>query len=144
MAYDDLKEFNGQKYMGMPVGGRHRWNYPNGVWTEEKVAPDKWMFTFRSMKRRDKPAPENSGAPVDTRYRWYILADQRVRKIDKDTYETVMKGFKFKIAHKRPYWQKWSSEYPGNASYRERMIAILEDTLERLRDGRLASANIDE
>ncbi len=28
MAYDDVKEFNGRKYMGMPVGGRHVWSYP--------------------------------------------------------------------------------------------------------------------
>lgn len=134
MAYDDLKEFNGKKYMGMPIGGKHTWNYPNGIWKEEKVAPDKWVFTFKSIKRRRREAPVNSGVPISTQYHWYILADQRARKVDKDTYETTMEGVKYKIAHKRPYWRKWSSEYPNNVSDKERIIAILEDTLKRLKD----------
>ena len=137
MVYDDLKEYNGQKYMGMTVGGKHKWNYPSGVWTEEKVAPDKWVFTFTSTKCRNEPAPESSGAPVDTQYRWCILAVQRSRKLDKDTYETVMEGLKFKIAHKKPYWRKWSSEYPDNPSDKQRITAILEDMLERVKEGGL-------
>lgn len=134
MAYDDLKEFNGQKYMGMPIGGRHAWEYPNGTWKEKKVGPDKWVFTFKSMKQRRKEAPVNSGAQINTQYHWYILADQRVKKVDKDTYETVMEGVKHKLSHKRPYWRKWSSEYQNNISDRERIIAILEDMLKRLKD----------
>lgn len=134
MAYNDLKEFNGRKYMGMPIGGRHTWNYPNGMWKEEKVAPDKWVFTFKSVKQREKAAPMNSGAPINTQYHWYILADQRARKIDKDSYETMMEGVKYKVAHKRPYWRKWSSEYPGNVSDRDKIITILEDALRELRN----------
>lgn len=133
MAYDDLKEFHGQKYSGMPVGGTHIWNYVNGVWKEKKIAPDRWMFRFESIKRRKEKAPLNSGAPIDTQYHWYILADQLARKVDKDTYETTMDGVKFKIAHKRPYWRKWSSEYPNNISDRDRIIAILEDILEQMK-----------
>lgn len=134
MAYDDLKEFNGHKYMGMRVGGKHTWNYPNGTWKEEKVTPDTWTFTFKSMKRRNIAAPVNSGVPIDTQYRWYILADQLVRKVDKDTYETIMEGIKYKISHKRPHWRKWSSEYPNNISDKERIVAILEGMMERLKN----------
>jgi hypothetical protein len=137
MAYDDLKEFNGRRYMGMPIGGNHVWNYPNGTWKEEKVDPDSWVFTFKSMKRRRKEAPMNSGAPLNTEYHWYILADQRVRKVDKDTYETVMEGVKHKLSHKRPYWHKWSSEYQNNKSDRDRIIAILEEMLKWLKDDNL-------
>lgn len=132
MAYNDMKEFNGKKYSGMRVGGRHAWNYPNGTWKEEKVAPDKWVFTFSSTKRRKMTAPKDSGAPKDTQFHWYILADQRVRKIDKDTYETTMVGVKYKVAHKRPHWRKWSCEYPDNVSDKERRIAILRHTLKEL------------
>ncbi len=134
VAYDDLKEFGGRKYMGMPVGGQHSWIYPNGLWRERKVAPDKWEFTFASLKKREHAAPEGSGAPLDTQYHWYLLAHQRVRKIDEDTYETLMSGVKYKLAHKRPHWRKWSSEYPDQMSERERVMAILEETLVRLRD----------
>ncbi|UCE39284.1 MAG: hypothetical protein JSW00_08715 [Thermoplasmata archaeon] len=132
MTYDDLKEFKGRKYMGMPIGGRHVWNYPNGVWKEEKVDPEAWIFEFQSIKQRSKSAPENSGVPINTQYHWYILADQRVRKIDKDTYETVMEGVKHKLSHKRPHWRKWSSEYLNNISDRDRIMAILKDMLLRL------------
>lgn len=138
MSYNDLKEFNGRKYMGMPVGGRHTWNYPNGVWKEEKVNPDAWVFEFQSIKQRSKKAPENSGAPINTQYHWYIIADQRVRKIDKDTYETLMEGIKHKISHKRPHWRKWSSEYKNNISDRDRITTILEDMLRRFKDDKRA------
>jgi hypothetical protein len=132
MAYNDLKEFNGKRYMGMKIGGRHVWIYPNGTWKEEKVDPDSWVFTFQSFKERKVPAPENSGAPVNTEYHWYILADQRVKKIDKDTYGTLMEGVKHKISHKRPHWRKWSSQYTDNISDKDRIIAILKEMLERI------------
>jgi hypothetical protein len=45
-----------------------------------------------------------------------------------------MVGLKFKVAHKRPYWRKWSSEYPENESDKERIISILEGVLVRLRN----------
>ncbi len=134
MGYDDLKQFEGETYAGMTVGGEHTWLYPNGLWRETKVAPDRWEFTFRSIKERERSAPAGSGVPVGTEYHWYILADQRVRKIDADSYTTFMSGVKYKLAHKRPHWRKWSSEYPEQPSETEKLIDVLEETLARLRE----------
>lgn len=134
MAYDDVKEFDGQKYTGMAVGGEHTWIYPNGIWKERKVAPDQWEFTFSSIKERERNAPVGSGVPPNTQYHWYILAHQRVRKIDQDSYSTFMDGVKHKVAHKRPHWRKWSDQLPRRPSEREKTIAILEDALAQLRE----------
>lgn len=134
MAYDDIKEFNGQKYTGMRVGGEHAWIYPNGLWRERKVAPDRWEFIFSSIKERERKAPVGSGAPPDTQYHWYILAHQRVRKIDSDTYRTFMQGVKHKLAHRRPNWHRWSNQYPQQPSEREKITAILEAALTQLRE----------
>ncbi len=134
MSYNDLKQYHGRRYMGMPVGGKHVWIYPNGTWKEEKVEPDCWVFSFESVKQRKREAPEDSGAAKDTLYHWYILADQSVRKIDKDSYETLMEGVKYKLSHKRPYWRKWSSQYQGNVPERERVMEILEDMQNRLEE----------
>ena len=57
-----------------------------------------------------------------------------MRKIDADSYTTFMSGVKYKIAHKRPHWRKWSSEYPEQTSEAEKLIAVLEETLARLRE----------
>ena len=133
MSYDDLKQHAGRLYSGMAIGGRHSWEYPNGHWDERKVAPDRWEFTFSSVKKRTRGAPEGSGAPPGTQFHWYLLAHQRVRKLDQDAYETFMQGVKYKLAHKRPHWKMWNTEYPGNRSERELLIGILEDTLQRLR-----------
>ena len=133
MSFDDLKEFNGQSHSGMAVGGSHSWRYTDAIWREQKVAPDRWEFTFKSKKRRGQAAPPGSGVPPDTLYHWYLLAHQRVRKIDEDTYATFMSGLKYKIAHKRPYWRRWSCEYPDQASERDRVIEVLEDALNRVR-----------
>jgi hypothetical protein len=133
MGYDDVKEHDGQRYSGMPVGGTHEWRYPDGRWEEEKKGPDRWSFSFSSKKRRRDPAPEGSGADPGTKYHWYILGHQRVQKIDKDSYQTLMQGLKYKLAHKRPYWKRWSSEYPDQRSRGERLEAILEAALARAR-----------
>jgi hypothetical protein len=133
VTYDDLKVFNGQRYTGMRVGGQHTWIYPNGLWRERKVAPDEWEFTFSSIKMREQSAPPGSGALLNTQYHWYILAHQVVRKIDGDSYSTMMSGAKFKLAHKRPHWRLWSSEYPGQESEEERIKVILESTLAKLK-----------
>lgn len=133
MSYDDLKEHDGERYSGMRIGGEHDWSYPEGRWVERKVDPDRWRFTFSSEKRRRDPAPPGSGAGIDTRYHWYILAHQRVRKLDKDTYATLMEGTKVKLAHKRPHWRRWSSGYEDQPSKRAKLIEILERELARLR-----------
>ena len=133
MAYDDLKEFEGEEYSGMYVGGQHTWRYTDAVWREQKVAPDAWEFSLTSVKKRDRPAPPGSGAAVFTEYHWYLLAHQWARKIDADSYTTFMSGMKYKVAHKRPHWRAWSSEYPGNESEDIRISEILEAALDRIR-----------
>jgi len=135
VAYDDLKEFRGQVYTGMPIGGTHVWEYPHGVWQERKVAPDRWVFSFLSEKKRARRAPEGSGALPGTQYHWFILAHQRVRKVDENTYETVMEGVKYKVAHRRPHWRGWSTEYPDQEPEREILIRILEEQLAELKRG---------
>lgn len=135
MAFNDLKTFGKKTYAGMAVGGTHTWEYPHGIWQERKVAPDRWTFSFTSEKKREYAAPLGSGALPGTQYHWFILAHQRVKKLDKDTYATVMEGVKYKLAHRRPYWKKWSTEYPDQEPERDILIRILEDQLRELKGG---------
>lgn len=140
MAFDDVKTYRGRVYSGMAIGGTHVWDYPQGVWQEKKVDPDRWVFSFRSDKKRVRKAPEGSGAFPGTQYHWFILSHQWVRKVDQDTYETVMEGVKYKIAHKRPYWRRWSTDYPDNEPEREILIRILEQYLKELKKGTAGQA----
>lgn len=133
MSYDDVKAYDGRSYTGMRVGGRHDWEYPDGRWEETKLSPDHWAFTFRSRKVRRRVAPEGSGAPVGTKYHWFLLAHQRVRKVDANTYETFMEGSKFKVAHRGANAGRWSSEYPQAMPARERIAEILETTARAMR-----------
>jgi len=87
MTYDDLKEFDGETYAGMEVGGRHTWRYTDAVWRERKVSPDAWEFVLTSTKRRDRPAPEVSGVPLDT-----LLKDSRLSDRDVDELGDQIKG----------------------------------------------------
>lgn len=136
MSYDDLKEFDGEGYSGMAVGGRHLWHYTDALWREEKVAPDAWEFTLTSVKRRDRPAPPGSGAAVFSEYHWYVVAHQWARKIDADSYSTFMSGMKYKVAHKRPHWRAWSTDYPGSTGEGARVSEILEAELARVKESR--------
>jgi hypothetical protein len=135
MAYDDLKAHEGRVYTGMAVGGRHVWEYNGGLWDERKAAPDRWDFTFSCVKRRTRGAPEGSGVPAGTQYHWYILAHQRVRKLDADAYDTFMEGRKFKVAHRRPHWRAWSSEYPDSEPEGAVIARALEAELASVRAG---------
>ncbi|NHI92617.1 MAG: hypothetical protein EAX96_08945 [Candidatus Lokiarchaeota archaeon] len=131
--YDALKEFDGKTYSGMKVGGKHSWTYDNGTWNEIKLAPDRWKFEFISKKIRKHLAPQNSGAPSNTEYHWYILSHQKVIKVDANTYQTVMQGSKYKIGHKRPNWKFWSYNY-YNESPEDKIIAILEEMICELKE----------
>lgn len=133
MAYDDVKTHEGRRYSGMRVGGRHDWDYDAGRWQETKLAPDEWDVAFRATKRRRWAAPPGSGAPPGTMFHWLVVGHQRVRKVDANTYETFLEGAKWKLAHRKPGWRKWSSEYRGQPTARAKMIAVLDATLERLR-----------
>ena len=135
--YDKLKDYNGQIYTGMKIGGMHKWHYNNGKWFETKITPSQWTFNFQSVKTRFLSAPMNSGAKLNTKYHWYIIADQIASKLNANSYLTNMKGIKFKIGHKRPNWKKFSYQYPEQESYKERVIKILETALVRLRNERM-------
>jgi len=131
--YNSLKKYNNKLYTGMRVGLSHQWSYTDGKWFEIKQEPDKWNFKFDSLKTRIHNAPTNTGASINTKFHWYIIADQIATKIDDNSYMTSMKGIKFKIGHKRPYWKTFSYNYPEQLSYKERVIKILEDILLELK-----------
>ena len=128
-SYDRFKEFEGKRYTGMKVGRRHKWRYEPGEWSEQKVTPDKWKFEYAVVKRRAGKAPEGSGAPVGTAYRWYILANQIVTKQDANSYTTEMAGLKYKLAHKRAGKESWSASEPAQ---RRRLVEILRELIAEL------------
>jgi hypothetical protein len=119
----------------MKVGRRHRWKYDAGDWTEKKVTPDKWEFEYSVVKRRAGKAPEGSGAPVGTAYRWYILANQVVTKIDANSYTTEMAGLKYKLAHRRADRDTWSA---SDNAQRKRLVQLLKELIAELERPRQA------
>ncbi|MHA1294009.1 MAG: hypothetical protein ACTSQJ_15260 [Promethearchaeota archaeon] len=131
--FDSLKKYKNKIYTGMTVGNSHFWNYEKGKWFETKKAPDRWSFKFKCLKTRVNPAPFNTGASLQTKFHWYIIADQIATKLDANSYMTVMNGVKFKIGHKRPHWKTFSYNYPEQLSYKERVINILERILKQLK-----------
>jgi hypothetical protein len=128
-TYNEFKVFEGRKYTGMRVGGRHKWYYEKGEWNEKKVTPERWKFTYAVPKRRAGHAPPGSGVPVGTEYHWYILAHQNVRKLDENTYTTAMSGLKYKLAHKRAGRDAWSS---SESAQRRHLVKILQEMIDDL------------
>src|SRR5918996_2487153 len=140
-AYEEYKEFNGIKYTGMRVGGSHKWYYEKGIWSEKKIAPDKWELTYSVNKKRAWDAPEGSGVPVGTEYHWYILAHQNVRKLDANNYATSMTGIKYKLAHKRADRLNWNT---SENQQRKQLILVLQELIDQLKRemGEAAKENI--
>lgn len=136
-AYEEYKEFNGIKYTGMRVGGNHKWYYEKGIWSEKKIAPDKWELTYSVNKKRAWDAPEGSGVPVGTEYHWYILAHQNVRKLDANNYATSMTGIKYKLAHKRADRLNWNT---SENQQRKQLVQILEELIIQVKNEILEDA----
>jgi hypothetical protein len=128
-TYNEFKVFEGKKYTGMRVGGRHKWHYEKGEWNEKKVTPDRWKFSYAVPKRRAGHAPPGSGVPIGTEYHWYILAHQNVRKLDENTYSTAMTGLKYKLAHKRAGRDTWST---SERVQRQHLVKILQEMIDDL------------
>jgi hypothetical protein len=129
-GYNALKSYKGQYYSGMAVGGSHTWNYDQGVWKETKEEPDLWRIDYRTNKRRARRAPQGSGAPVGTEYHWLIVGHQHVKKVDANTYETVLEGSKYKLAYKSASSNMWS--VPTVKKQREREVELLDDAKMRV------------
>jgi hypothetical protein len=121
-SYNQFKEFNGKQYTGMQVGRSHYWNYDAGQWRETKITPDLWEISYAVTKRRKGKAPPGSGVPVGTGYHWYIVAHQKVIKLNANDYSTAMTGLKFKIAHKRAEKETWSATAPTQRKYLVRFL----------------------
>ena len=128
-TYNQFKFFEGKKYTGMRVGGRHKWYYEKGEWKKTKVTPDRWEFSYAVPKRRAGHAPAGSGVPVGTEYHWYILAHQNVRKLDANTYTTALTGLKYKLAHKRAGKDTWSA---SDQAQRRHLTKILQEMIDDL------------
>lgn len=141
MGFNDPKTSpTGGTYTGMRIGGEHHWRYTDARWHEWKTTPDRWDLRFSAKKLRRTQAPEFSGAEPNTLYHWLIIGHQRVRKVDADTYQTLLEATKFKIAHKRPKWRTWNTQYDGNPSARQNTIKALEQVLDELRTAELTRA----
>jgi len=128
-SYNQLKEFNGQQYTGMQVGRSHYWYYDKGQWKETKITPDLWEISYAVTKRRKGKAPPGSGVPVGTGYHWYIIAHQKVIKLNANDYSTAMTGLKYKLAHKRAEKDTWSTTAP---TQRKHLVKFLKEWIEQL------------
>ena len=130
-SYDRYKEHDGKQYTGMQIGRSHKWYYDQGEWKETKITPDLWRIFYAVTKRRAGKAPKGSGAKVGTGYHWYILAHQDVYKLNANDYSTVLKGLKFKVAHKRADNNKWNAKTPTQRSH---LIKFLKDWVKQLEE----------
>jgi hypothetical protein len=130
-SYNQYKEFEGKQYSGMQIGRSHKWYYDKGEWKETKITPDLWRIFYSVTKRRAGKAPKGSGAKVGTAYHWYILAHQRVQKLNANDYCTTLMGLKYKIAHKRADNDKWSAK---TTTQRNHLVKFLKEWIKQLEE----------
>lgn len=130
-SYNKFKEFEGKRYTGMKIGRGHAWIYDPGEWKETKITPDEWEIHYAVTKRRKGRAPEGSGVPVGTKYHWYILAHQIVKKLNANDYSTEMVGVKFKVAHQRADKDDWNI---SELAQRRRLVKILREVVTHLEE----------
>jgi hypothetical protein len=128
-SYNKFKFEKGKFYTGMQVGRSHKWYYDKGEWKDTKITPDLWRISYAVTKRRAGKAPKGSGAAVGTGYHWYIIAHQKVEKLNADDYSTFLSGLKFKVAHKRATIGKWSFK---TTTQRQHLIKFLKNWIRQL------------
>jgi hypothetical protein len=79
--------------MAVWTGYKNLWGY-HGVWSEKKIKKGVWTFRFVATKNRKARAYGSIkyGDEIHWRFR---NVNQRVRKIGKGKYKTVMTGMKY-------------------------------------------------
>jgi hypothetical protein len=78
---------------GVKTGYRAFWGY-RGVWSERKVGPGKWKFTFTATKGRASKGygSVKRGSKINWKFR---DVKQSVKKTNKGEYQTVLTGYKY-------------------------------------------------
>ncbi|KNC49768.1 uncharacterized protein AMSG_11934 [Thecamonas trahens ATCC 50062] len=142
-SYNQRKVHNGKLYSGMRVGSTHRWNYsdaalevsemkaPAGDSSLGVLTPMQSQLAYEAVKSRLNAAPIGSGAAVNTIYHWFLVTELAFGDASDDGKVTsaTLRGPKFKLAHKRPHWRKFSAEYSGNTPVPRKRIECLESLL---------------
>ena len=136
-GYNTTKDFKGKRYTGMSVGAKHHWNYSDARFDLSSIGgpdpnsrlgmltPVTSSMAYESVKSRLNAAPIGSGAAVDTVYHWFIVSELNFTEPGKAT----LRGPKYKLGHKRPHWNKFSSEYAGNTPVPAKRVEVLKDLL---------------
>lgn len=119
-------------YKPMRVGASHGWTY-EGPWDETKLAPDAWRVSFRATKTRRRLAPAGSGAGVGTTFDWLIVGRQLARKVDANSYQTLLYGSKRLIGF-QAQGAEWS--WKDRAGVQSRVVSLLSDELASVGEGR--------
>lgn len=83
--------YKGKRVKGLPINMPIAWKYV-GRWREKKVKHGGWRFNFTATKRRK--ARSYGGLGKGTTGAWLIKGIQRIKKIGKGKYHTVLKGTK--------------------------------------------------
>ena len=100
-TYNEFKIFEGKKYTGMRVGGRHKWYYEKGEWNEKKVTPDRWEFSYAVPKRRAGHAllivKKIPFVLESARYSWVQILLAQSRKLNRGVFHD--EGFDPSIHH---------------------------------------------
>ena len=128
-SYDRYKIYGGKQYTGVQVGRGHKWYYDKGEWKDSKITPDLWRIFYSVTKRRAGKAPKGSGAKIGTAYHWYIVAHQKVEKLNANDYSTTLMGLKYKVAHKRADKGRWSAK---TATQRSHLVKFLKEWIKQL------------
>lgn len=106
-----MKYKNKKRFKGVPIGYPENWKY-TGRWSEKKVAPRRWRFSFKATKRRKANTYGSFGK--GTKGIWKINAIQYITKTNKGEYQTHMvgtkKAIKFKVV-KPKYYKKYNKRW---------------------------------
>lgn len=87
---------------GMRIGGKHNWKYK-----QKSIQTSGNSFKIHQTKKRTRPAPSGSGMNIGSKLIWNIKAKQIVKKIGKNLYQVILKGYKGQGAYKTPNMKKW-------------------------------------
>ena len=88
-----VRRYYKRKKHGVKTGYKAFWGY-RGVWSERKVGPGKWKFTFTATKGRKAEGYGSikRGSKINWKFR---NVKQNVKKTAEGKYQTVLTGYKY-------------------------------------------------
>ena len=102
------QDFQGNPYGFKPGKSTYTWDFLNAKWKDHRLDARDHTFILKARFEKAKDAYPSLTGEVGIEFHWFVFGDQIARKVDRDSFETLMTGTRCLLGYKKPSWRQFS------------------------------------